>query len=187
MRETTDVPSAYSYQAITAVTEKRLNEFLEQARAAPENTETLLSYFSATFQLWFEITQQDPTPQQDKDGPRFLDLIPQFPEPEEDQPDGSVNPDDDSDAAMRFEDARTALMMNAATPGDYASLTTWDALRAAADAELLQATYHMTQLEEVVRCADNVRTVTPTRFMGEAVEWKEIVNSLAAEKADDVL
>ncbi|MEN4807282.1 hypothetical protein [Pantoea agglomerans] len=82
MSETTEAPSAYSYQAITAITEKRLNAFLEQARAAPENTEKFLSDFVTTFHLWFEITQQDPPPQQEKDGPRFLDLIPQFPETE---------------------------------------------------------------------------------------------------------
>ncbi|MEN4600784.1 hypothetical protein ABEG75_22800 [Pantoea agglomerans] len=85
-----------------------------------------------------------------------MHLIPQFLEPEQDQPDGSVNPEDDMCAAMTFEDAKATLMANAAIPGDHASLTTWDALRAAADAELLQATYHMTQLEDVVRSAEGV-------------------------------
>lgn len=154
MSETTEAPSAYSYQAITAITEKRLNEFLEQAKAAPENTEKFLSDFITTFQLWFEITQQDPPPQQEKDGPRFLDLIPQFPETEGNQPDGDIH------TVMPFEDARATLMANAAIPGDHASLTTWDALRAAADAELLQATYHMTQLEDVLRSADAVKAET---------------------------
>lgn len=162
MSETTEALSAYSYPAITAITEKRLNEFLEQAKAAPENTEKLLSYFVTTFQLWFEITQQDPPPQQEKDGPRFLDLITQFPETEENQPEGSVNPEDDIYTAMPFEDARATLMANAAIPGDHASLTTWDALREAADAELLQATYHMTQLEDVLRSADAVSAETAT-------------------------
>ena len=89
MSNSMQAENAYSYVAITAITEKRLNEFLAQAKAAPENTEKLLSAFSATFQLWFDITQQDPTPQQEKDGPRFLDLIPQFPETGEDQAGGS--------------------------------------------------------------------------------------------------
>lgn len=154
MSETSEAPSAYSYQAITAITEKRLNEFLEQAKAAPENTEKFLSYFVTTFQLWFEITQQDPPLQQEQDGPRFLDLIPQFPETEGIQFDGDIH------TAMPFEDARATLMANAAIPCDHAALTTWDALRAAADAELLQATYHMTQLEDVLRSADAVKAET---------------------------
>ncbi|WP_347449285.1 hypothetical protein [Pantoea stewartii] len=109
MSKTHEAPTAYSYEAITAITEKRLNEFLAQAKAAPESTEKLLSNFSATFWLWFEITQQDPPPQQEKDGPRFLDLIPQFPESEEDQAGGSISPQDDSYATMTAEDATQPL------------------------------------------------------------------------------
>lgn len=62
---------------------------------------------------------------------------------------------------MTFEDAKATLIANVATPNNYDRLTTWDALRAAADAELLQATYHLNQLADVA--------------------------SLASEKADDAL
>lgn len=149
MNSTFEAESAYNYHTITDITWKRLNEFLQQAEASPEKAETLLDFFSATFQLWFKITRDDPTPQREKDGPRFLDLIVKFPESECPQQGGTQ-----AAAAMTFEDARATLMANAAIPGDYADLTTWDALRAAADAELIQATYHINQLEDVVRSAD---------------------------------
>ncbi|WP_261643109.1 hypothetical protein [Erwinia mallotivora] len=62
---------------------------------------------------------------------------------------------------MTFEDAKATLIANVATPNDYDRLTTWQALRNAAHAELLQATYHLNQLADVA--------------------------SLASEKADDAL
>ena len=205
MSDTVQAETAYRYTAITALTGKRLNELLQQAKAAPEDAKKLLNLFSGTFQLWFDITQADPPPQQDKDGPRFLDLIPQFPEtafaPDADrlksvlallgydpapsrhhrhallsalrefatlqedtaledacramQRDSEAGGEPDSAAAaMTFEDARATLMANAAIPGDHAGLTSWDALRAAADAELVQAAYHMGQLEDVIRSAE---------------------------------
>lgn len=68
----------YSYRAITAATEKKLNEYIASAANEPEKTETCRDHFIATFWLWFEVTRDDP--QQDKDGPRFMDLLLEFPD-----------------------------------------------------------------------------------------------------------
>ena len=58
------------------------------------------------------------------------------------------------DAAMTFEDGKSMLIVNADNPNDYDRLTTWEELREAADAELLQGTYHLNQLAELVSIAD---------------------------------
>ena len=57
-------------------------------------------------------------------------------------------------AAMTFEDAKSMLIVNADNPNDYDRLTTWEELREAADAELLQGTYHLNQLAELVSIVD---------------------------------
>lgn len=59
---------------------------------------------------------------------------------------------------MKFEDAKATLIANVVEPHEYDRLTTWQALYEAADAEMVQATYHLSQLEDVARIAsDNCR------------------------------
>lgn len=71
---------SYSYQEITAVTEKRLNQFIVEAIANPENVDTYQNSFVNTFWLWYEITRDETNPDRDADGTRFMDLLMEFPE-----------------------------------------------------------------------------------------------------------
>ncbi|KFW97576.1 hypothetical protein [Pectobacterium carotovorum] len=68
----------YSYNLITAATEKKLNEYIASAVKEPEKTETFRKHFVATFWLWFEVTRDDPL--QNNDGPRFMELQLAFPD-----------------------------------------------------------------------------------------------------------
>lgn len=68
----------YSYSLITEKTEKSLNEYVSSAMQQPENTKNFQSAFNGAFWLWFELTRDHP--EQDKDGPRFLELVLKFPQ-----------------------------------------------------------------------------------------------------------
>lgn len=67
----------YSYSSITVATEAKLNEYISYALKEPEKTKGFQAAFNGTFWLWFELTRGEP--EQDRDGPRFLDLVLEFP------------------------------------------------------------------------------------------------------------
>jgi hypothetical protein len=70
----------YSYQAITAATEKRLNRYVEDARNNPEKAKAFHQHFIGAFWLWFDLTHDETNPDRDADGTRFMDLQLKFPE-----------------------------------------------------------------------------------------------------------
>lgn len=71
----------YSYNAITAITEKLLNKYVEDAIANPETAKQCHDCFNGAFYLWFNITKDETSPDRDADGTRFMDLHLKFPQP----------------------------------------------------------------------------------------------------------
>ena len=69
----------YSYNAITAITERTLHKYVSQAQTYPEKAKELQSAFNGAFWLWFELTREGTGPDRDADGTRFLDLVLEFP------------------------------------------------------------------------------------------------------------
>lgn len=68
----------YSYSIITAATEKKMKQYISDALKEPEKVKGYRSAFGGTFNLWFEITRDDP--QQNNDGPRLMELALEFPD-----------------------------------------------------------------------------------------------------------